>query len=94
MLAFLRRGRDPADVVLVALNFTPVPRHGYRVGVPHGGRWREALNGDAADYGRSGVGNLGEVAATAKPCDGQPWTLRLTLPPLAALFVVPSGGPR
>ena len=66
-----------------------MPRYGYRVGVPHGGRWREALNGDAADYGGSGVGNLGGVAAAPEPSDGQPWSLILTLPPLAAIFVVP-----
>src|ERR1700751_2131417 len=60
VISFLRWGNS-ADPVLVACNFTPVPRAPYRIGVPHAGRWRERLNSDAADYGGSGQGNLGAV---------------------------------
>ena len=67
-------------------NFTPVPRVGYRVGVPHGGYWREMLNSDAREYAGSGLGNLGGVHAEEIPTHGRPFSLKLTLPPLAALF--------
>ncbi|MBO0689263.1 MAG: 1,4-alpha-glucan branching protein GlgB [Candidatus Dormibacteraeota bacterium] len=87
VLTFLRRAGD--RVVLVACNFTPVPREHYRVGVPEGGFWRELLNGDAADYGGSGRGNLGGVEADAVPYHGRPFSLDLHLPPLAAVFLRP-----
>ena len=61
MLAFLRFGAEGDPPVAVVCNFTPVVRHGYRIGLPRSGRWREALNTDAAIYGGSGVGNLGGV---------------------------------
>jgi 1,4-alpha-glucan branching enzyme len=90
VIAFLRRG--PAnETVLVACNFTPVPRHSYRLGVPRDGFWREALNSDARDYGGSGQGNLGGVDAIPIPCFGRPWSITLNLPPLAILFLVPDG---
>ena len=73
VLAYLRRGDDGGPPVLVVCNFTPVPRHDYRIGVPEGGAWMELINTDAADYGGSGIGNLGTVrpAATAGPT---PWS--------------------
>ncbi len=86
---FLRRGRDLPDVLLAVFNFTPVPRHNYRFGVPRGGFWREALNSDALEFGGSGWGNFGGVEATPVPSHGKPWSLNLTLPPLAALFFLP-----
>jgi 1,4-alpha-glucan branching enzyme len=89
VIAFLRRGADPADCMAIALNFTPQPRHERRIGVPAGGRWCEVLNSDAASYGGSGLGNLGGVEARPQPCNGQPFSLRLTLPPLAAVFLQP-----
>jgi 1,4-alpha-glucan branching enzyme len=84
VLAFLR------NETIVICNFTPVPRHGYRIGVPRGGRWREALNSDAAEYGGSGLGNFGAVEAQAVPCDGHAHSLTLTLPPLGAIFLQPA----
>jgi 1,4-alpha-glucan branching enzyme len=84
VLTFLRLGGY--ETALVVCNFTPVVRHEYRVGVPHGGYWRELLNGDAPEYGGSGVGNEGGVMATAEPCHGRPCSLLLTLPPLAVVF--------
>jgi 1,4-alpha-glucan branching enzyme len=85
-LALLRRGRSPADMIVVACNFTPVPRHNYRVGVPEEGFWKEALNSDARDYGGSGMGNLGGVEAGPVPFHGLPCSLNITLPPLAVVF--------
>ncbi|MBN2452790.1 MAG: 1,4-alpha-glucan branching protein GlgB [Candidatus Omnitrophica bacterium] len=83
IISFLRKGRSRgAGPLLVVCNFTPVPRHGYRVGVPSGGFWKEALNSDAADYGGSGNGNFGGVTADAIPCHGRNYSLLLSLPPL------------
>lgn len=86
-----RRRRDASDSgVLCVMNATPVVRQGYRVGVPVPGRWRELLNTDAADYGGSGVGNLGAVDSEPAAAHGEGQSLRLDLPPLAALFLAPA----
>jgi 1,4-alpha-glucan branching enzyme len=83
VVSFLRRG-GPSDPILVAVcNFTPVPRHNHRVGVPRGGYWQEVLNGDAPLYGGSGQGNIGGVAAAPIPVHGRGHSLTITLPPLA-----------
>lgn len=87
VFTFLRR--DGPRVVVVACNATPVPRHGYRVGVPRGGRWAEVLNSDAEIYGGSGVGNLGGVDAEEVPHHGRPFSVLLTLPPLGAVLLRP-----
>jgi 1,4-alpha-glucan branching enzyme len=87
VLIFLRRGKTTGTTVLVACNFTPVPRENYRVGVPWGGFWKEVLNSDAADYGGSGMGNDGGVWAAPDASHGRPHSLNLTLPPLAAVFL-------
>jgi len=89
-VSFLRRGRNdfeaPQRLTLFVLNFTPVPRHGYRVAVPEGGRWKEALNSDAAQYGGSGIGNLGGIEADAVPMFDRDWSLEITVPPLACVI--------
>jgi len=90
VIAFLRRAEGGRDV-LVVCNFTPMVRNNYLVGVSHGGYWREELNTDAALYGGSDAGNFGGVEAAPAPCHGQPWSLALTLPPLAVLYLVPEG---
>jgi 1,4-alpha-glucan branching enzyme len=87
VLSFLRKGTDPKDVILVVLNFTPLPREDYQVGVPHGGTWTEVLNSDAAAYQGSGKGNPGGVEASPVPLHGRPCSLVLTLPPLGILFL-------
>jgi 1,4-alpha-glucan branching enzyme len=94
ILGYLRKGRNPADTLLVVCNFTPVPRTGYRIGVPQGGRWQELLNSDAAVYGGSGQGNLGGVEAAPVGAHGRGDSLTLTLPPLGVLVLraVPAGG--
>ena len=70
----------------MACNFTPVPRHDYRVGAPCAGFWEEALNSDARNYGGSGQGNMGGVDAVPYPFHGMPFSLKITLPPLGVVF--------
>jgi 1,4-alpha-glucan branching enzyme len=86
-LSLLRKGKSAKQQIVVVCNFTPVPRIGYRLGVPGGGFWRELLNSDAKEYGGSGMGNWGGVMAEEEPIHGRPYSLNLTLPPLAALFL-------
>jgi len=85
-ISLLRKGNHEDDTLLVACNFTPVPRHNYRVGAPKGGFWREILNSDSANYGGSGQGNMGGIEAAPLPFHGYPYSLNLTLPPLGAVY--------
>jgi len=89
--AWLRRDGAGA-VVIVVCNLTPVPRHGYRIGVPDGaGAWREALNTDSAHYGGSNMGNLqASLQVQAVPAHGRAQSITLSLPPLATLFLIPA----
>ncbi|HEX5515709.1 MAG TPA: 1,4-alpha-glucan branching protein GlgB [Gammaproteobacteria bacterium] len=89
-LAFLRNSAD-RRCLLVVCNNTPVVRENYRVGVPLGGIWEECLNSDAAVYGGSGQGNLGQVAAVPVASHGHYYSLTLQLPPLGALYLKPKG---
>jgi 1,4-alpha-glucan branching enzyme len=88
VIAFLRKSRA-GEMAVVVCNFTPVPRERYQIGVPRGGRWRERLNSDAADYGGSGRGNLGSLEAVADAAHGQSHSLYLQLPPLAVVVLTP-----
>ncbi len=90
VFAFLRYGDDTAHPILVVCNMTPVPRAGYRIGVPRPGGWQELLNTDAASYGGSGVGNGEAVMAVPAQSHGEAQSLVLTLPPLATLFMRPA----
>ncbi len=90
-LSFIRKGCNPNDTVLVVCNFTPLPRYNYRIGVPNGGFWREALNSDAVYYGGSGHGNFGGCEASYLPSHGRDYSLSLTLPPLGILFFTNKG---
>ena len=85
-LSWLRREPSRGDEIAVVCNFTPVPRPGFRLGVPAPGRWRELLNSDATLYGGSGLGNLGGVDANPVPWHGQPHSLSIPLPPLAVVW--------
>ena len=87
MLSFIRRARDPREFVVVVMNFTPVPRPGYVIGVPEAGRYRELLNSDAAVYGGSNLGNAGSVPSDPVPAHRRPHSLRLLLPPLSCLLL-------
>ncbi|HYX73197.1 MAG TPA: 1,4-alpha-glucan branching protein GlgB [Steroidobacteraceae bacterium] len=88
VISYLRMGSS-GPPVLVVCNFTPVARAHYQIGVPQGGRWRECLNSDASDYGGSGQGNLGAVDADDIAAHGHPHSLRVRLPPLAVVVLMP-----
>jgi len=91
VVSYLRRGRSTGDVLLVSLNYTPLTHYGYHIGVPHGGNWKELLNSDASEYGGSGQGNLGAVQAEPRSFHGRPYSLSITLPPLAAVIFKSAG---
>jgi 1,4-alpha-glucan branching enzyme len=82
VISLLRKGKTRDQLVAFACNFTPVPRHNYRIGVPRGGRWQEVLNSDAPLYGGSGQGNLGGVEAAPLAFHGRDYHLTITVPPL------------
>jgi 1,4-alpha-glucan branching enzyme len=86
-ISLIRRGSSKNDILLVVCNFTPIPRRNYRVGAPHSGLWHEILNSDSHYYGGSGQGSLGVIEAAPVPGHGLPYSLNLTLPPLAAVFL-------
>ncbi len=88
VISYVRWARDGRHAVVV-LNFTPVPRQGYRVGVPAAVTYREVLNSDSAHYGGSNLGNGGAVMADHAPHAGYPASLSLTLPPLAGVVLLP-----
>ena len=85
VISYLRKSDD--DFSLVIFNFTPVPRHDYRIGVPEGGIYEEVLNSDSEHYGGSNTGNGQELRAEETPWMGRPWSISLTLPPLGALVL-------
>jgi 1,4-alpha-glucan branching enzyme len=85
VLSFLRK--DEHGCIVVVLNFVPVPRHDYCVGVPESGRYAELLNSDSSYYDGSDVGNKGQIVSAPEPCNGRPHSLRLTLPPLGGVIL-------
>jgi 1,4-alpha-glucan branching enzyme len=89
ILSFIRRARNPDDFVVVVCNFTPVLRLDYRIGVPSAGFYREILNSDSVYYEGSDAGNAGGVRAEPIPWNGRPWSLKLRVPPLAAVYFKP-----
>jgi 1,4-alpha-glucan branching enzyme len=89
VVSFIRRPRDGSDFVVALLNFTPVPRDGYRIGVPAAGAYLEVLNSDAEIYGGSNLGNGGVVFTEPIASHGHPDSLRLNLPPLGFLLLKP-----
>ncbi len=90
VVVFARAGADPAkDVAVCVMNLSPIPREGYRIGLPKQGRWREALNTDAEHYGGSNVGNYGGVEAEDMAWMSQPYSAAITMPPLGVVWFVP-----
>ena len=85
VISFVRKGKSTDDVVFTICNFTPTTHFKYRVGVPRGGFWREILNSDASEFGGSGQGNLGGTMAHEIPCHGRPYSIEITIPPLAVV---------
>jgi 1,4-alpha-glucan branching enzyme len=92
VVSFLRRGRRAEDLAVFVCNFTPVVRREYRIGVPEAGAYAEVLNTDDPRYGGSGVDNAGGVVAEEIPAHGRPYSLSLTLPPLAAMVLKKASG--
>lgn len=96
VVAFARQGASlhggEPRVIVIVCNLSPIPRYGYRVGLPRSGRWREALNTDAGHYGGGNVGNMGGVDAEPAPWHSQPFSAEMTLPPLATIWLVPDAG--
>lgn len=90
IISFIRRGRDPGNFLVLAYNFTPVPRKDYRVGVPRGVFYKEVMNSDSESYWGGNVGNLGGVKAEDIPWHGQPFSLNMTLPPLSMIVMKPA----
>ena len=96
VLAYTRTGDADDPPIVVVANFTPVPRDGYRIGVPpfgssgsgRAGFWKEILNSDATAYGGGGIGNRGGMHAEAVPCRGHDHSLVITAPPLAIVYFV------
>lgn len=87
IFTYMRFADDPADFLVIACNFTPIPRHGYRVGVPEAGHYKELLNSDSAAYGGGNVGNYGGVHTDVHTIHGFPHSLSLTLPPLGIVVL-------
>ena len=94
IINFLRHDHGHGRSLLIVCNFTPVPREGYRIGVPVAGRWRERINSDSSMYGGSNLGNVGEVETEAVECMGRKFSLNLALPPLSVLILEPPGTSR
>ena len=89
VVSLVRKSKsNPEQFVVIALNFTPIPRYNYEIGVPRPGHWTEVLNSDAAIYGGSGQGNMGSVEAAPIRLHGRKWSVNLTLPPLGAVFLM------
>jgi 1,4-alpha-glucan branching enzyme len=90
VFSFLRYAEDGSVVACVA-NFSGAPHHGYRIGLPSGGHWREVLNSDFEGYGGSGVGNFGGIDAVEEPWHGQPFSATVSAPPLGTVWFLHEG---
>lgn len=91
VLSFIRYSAGQDESIIVACNLTPVPRFGYRIGVPEAGRYRELLNSDSEFYGGSNVGNVGAVDTENTSFHGREYSVLLNLPPLAVIFLKKEG---
>ncbi|HBG02397.1 MAG TPA: 1,4-alpha-glucan branching enzyme, partial [Firmicutes bacterium] len=87
VLSFIRRGKDATDFLLVVVNFTPVVREAYRIGVPEPGAYVEVFNSDDPKWGGSGQANEGPIEAEPEPWHNREHSLELRLPPLATIFL-------
>ncbi len=89
IISFIRHAKTPDDYIVVICNFTPVPRYGYRIGVPEDCFYKEVLNSDSSEYGGSNMGNLGGVYSEKMPWHGKRCSMKIMLPPLAVLYFKP-----
>ena len=87
LLSYIRHGEPGTTPVVVVCNFTPQVHRGFRLGVPKGGRWIEKLNSDSAGYGGSNVGNFGGIEAQKETAHGRPFSIEITVPPLATIVL-------
>ncbi len=92
VLSFIRRAEDPDDHLVFVCNFTPVPRKGYRIGVPEKCLYREVLNSDSQAYWGSNAGNMGGVVSESVPWHGKPCSMKILIPPLAVVVFKPERG--
>jgi 1,4-alpha-glucan branching enzyme len=90
VLSFARQNHDSSSQLVTIMNLTPVPRYGYRMGLPRAGAWGEVLNSDAGIYGGGNIGNYGGVTAEEHRVHNQPWSAVFTLPPLAVVVFQPA----
>ncbi|MBD3246042.1 MAG: 1,4-alpha-glucan branching protein GlgB [Candidatus Omnitrophica bacterium] len=91
VVSFVRKTGNPGETIFVICNFTPVPRHNYRVGVPRPGRWKELINSDAKEYGGSGHGNFGGADTVPIPSHGEFDSITVTVPPLGIILLKHGG---
>ena len=89
VLSFMRTTADQRQSLVCVANLSPVVREQYKIGLPHGGRWREVLNTDAVEFGGSGVGNLGSPQVREESWHGRPAYAEITLPPLGVIWLAP-----
>jgi 1,4-alpha-glucan branching enzyme len=87
VLSFIRKAKSSDEFIVIVSNFTPVPWHGYRIGVPKLGQYHEVFNSDSDHYWGSNVSNAGGQTADSIPTHGHPQSLSLTLPPLATIML-------
>jgi 1,4-alpha-glucan branching enzyme len=87
IVAYMRKGLNPTDSIVVVLNMTPVSQKNYRIGVPLLGKWEEIFNSDAVDFYGSGVSNTHPITAEAEKWHNQPQSVVLTIPPLAGIIL-------
>ena len=94
LISYIRKseaagGHSAHDELVCVVNFAGNPHEGYRVGLPHGGTWREVVNTDDPAFGGSGVVNIGDLVAEEVPWNGRPFSVELRVPPLGGLWLAP-----
>jgi 1,4-alpha-glucan branching enzyme len=89
VLSFARYGSDGSMLACIC-NFSAMPHHDYRIGLPSAGQWTEVLNTDAQTYGGAGIGNFGRVQAVAEPWHGRPASVSISIPPLGVIWLAPA----
>jgi 1,4-alpha-glucan branching enzyme len=89
ILSFMRKAKDPDDLLIIICNFTPLPRPGYRIGVAKNSHYKEILNSDSQIYWGSNMGNAGGVNADKVPWHAKPYSIKITIPPLSIMIFKP-----
>jgi 1,4-alpha-glucan branching enzyme len=89
VISFMRKAKKPENFLVIVCNFTPVPRSGYRVGVPENCFYKEILNSDSQIYWGSNMGNVGGILADKIPWNDKPYSVKITIPPLSVVVFKP-----